>query len=104
MGQVYWSQIAQQDLQNIGNFIADDAPEYAIEFVENLMHHTRILPNHPRLGRIVPEFSLDTLRELIYHNYRIVYEIFEDNLYIISIAHGSMDLKSKSEKEKWEIH
>ncbi|MDH4263137.1 MAG: type II toxin-antitoxin system RelE/ParE family toxin [Spirochaetia bacterium] len=50
MGKIYWSEIAQHDLEDIANFIARDAPFYAIEFVENLIHHTRQLIHHLKIG------------------------------------------------------
>jgi len=103
MGKVYWSKIAQSDLENIGNFIAIDAPIFAIDFIENLLRHTRNLENYPNIGRIVPEFDDKNLREIIFYNYRIVYEIRNNNIYIVSVSHCSMDIVKKSKKEKWEI-
>ena len=50
MGKVYWSEIAQFDLENIGDFIAADNPIFAIEFIENLLRHTRNLESHPHIG------------------------------------------------------
>lgn len=103
MGKIYWSEVAESDLENIGNFIAKDAPIFAIEFIESLLAHTRNLSNFPLLGRIVPEFDNEELREVIYHNYRIVYTMKSKDIYVVSVTHSSMDLLNKSKKEKWEL-
>ncbi|MES0491652.1 MAG: type II toxin-antitoxin system RelE/ParE family toxin [Leptospirales bacterium] len=104
MGKVHWSEIAQFDLENIGDYIADDPPIFAIEFIENLLQHTRNLENYPFIGRVVPEFEIESLREIIYFNYRIVYKLKSEIIYIVSITHSSMDIKNKAKKQKWEVH
>ncbi len=49
-----------------------------------------MLYDHPRIGRIVPEFENDRIRELIQGKYRIVYRIVNDELIeVLRIIHGS---------------
>jgi mRNA-degrading endonuclease RelE of RelBE toxin-antitoxin system len=36
----------------------------------------------------VPEFSRDDIRELIEGNYRIVYQVFEDRLVVLTVFEG----------------
>jgi len=47
------------------------------------------------MGRIVPELDDPNIRELILRNYRIIYRIFEKEVQIIRLFHGSriMDFK-----------
>ena len=73
MVKVIWTDQAIHDLDNIGEYIAKDSPRYASLTVERLFHSTDILKTQPKLGRIVPEFNEDTIRELIYKSYRLVY-------------------------------
>ncbi|MCP4137585.1 MAG: type II toxin-antitoxin system RelE/ParE family toxin [bacterium] len=103
MGAIRWSVTAQQDLENIGDFIALDSPVYAINFIERVLEAIEHLISFPELGRIVPEFNNQKIRELIFHDYRIVYKVIETSVVIVSITHGSMDLIRKSKRENWEI-
>lgn len=103
MGKIYWSLIANQDLEEIADFIAKDSPFYAINFVEKVLQYVERLTDFPELGRIVPEFNQENIRELIFHNYRIVYKLENDNIFIVSVSHGSMNILRKSRREKWEI-
>lgn len=75
MGAVNWSITAQQDLKNIGNYIAKDSPFYAVAFIEKILQHTESLGTFPESGRIAPEFNRTGIRELIFHSYRIVYKV-----------------------------
>lgn len=43
----------------------------------------------PKLGRVVPEFQNVNIREIIYRNYRIIYELEEERIVILSVLHGS---------------
>jgi mRNA-degrading endonuclease RelE of RelBE toxin-antitoxin system len=40
------------------------------------------------VGRKVPEFMRDDIRELIEGNYRIVYQVFEDRLVVLTVFEG----------------
>jgi plasmid stabilization system protein ParE len=48
----------------------------------------------PRSGRTVPEAGhQDTIREVIYHSYRIIYRIRDEQLLqIVTVLHGAQDL------------
>ena len=37
------------------------------------------------MGRVVPEYSRDDIRELIFRQYRIVYQLKDDDILIVSI-------------------
>jgi len=51
------------------------------------------IPSFPKVGRIVPEYNDENLRERIYGNYRIVYRLKEDFVEIAAICHGSQLLE-----------
>jgi plasmid stabilization system protein ParE len=48
-----------------------------------------MLLDFPRLGRIVPEYDEESLRELIVGSYRIFYRVDADGVLISAIWHGS---------------
>jgi toxin ParE1/3/4 len=75
MVEIIWTDFAIQDLNEIGEYIFKDSPKYAELTVSSLFDAPSILINHPRAGKMVPEFSLQAIRELICGNYRIVYKI-----------------------------
>jgi toxin ParE1/3/4 len=89
--EVILSRVAEADLFEIVEYIARDNPVAAVRFGRALAAHTRTLENFLRIGRVLPEFQTETLRELIHGSYRIVYEI-DDAKKLIAVArfwHGA---------------
>ena len=90
---IEWAEPAIEDLIAIRDFIAKDSPHYARKFIERLFDAVRSLEEHPLIGRHVPE-TVDhpDVRELIYHNYRLIYRIRADCVSVLAVVHGRRDL------------
>ena len=89
MAQVRWTPQALDDLEAICLFIARDAPQVAAVFADRAFRATDRLADHPRLGRIVPELEIETIREIILGNYRIIYRIREEQVQVVTVHHGA---------------
>ena len=49
-----------------------------------------MLEKHPKIGRIVPEFNTENIRELINGSYRIVYSIkSQHQIDVLTIHHSA---------------
>jgi plasmid stabilization system protein ParE len=51
----------------------------------------------PRIGRVVPEYGQEQLREVIVSPFRVVYRIAPDHIEVSAIFHGSMLLDADEE-------
>lgn len=51
----------------------------------------------------MPEFKKENIREIIFHNYRIVYKTEKGCMFIVSLCRGSIDIVRKAKTENWEI-
>lgn len=90
MAEVTWSDSALQDLNDIGEYISKDSERYAGITVNQLFTAPDILENHPKAGRMVPEFEIVSIRELIQGNYRIVYQLVgEQSIQILAVHHSA---------------
>jgi toxin ParE1/3/4 len=94
---VVWSETALADLRDLVRYIARDDRQVAKRFGELIVTKVQSLQPFPRIGRIVPEYREDRLRELIMAPYRIVYEIDDETttLAILRIWHcarGNLEL------------
>ncbi|MGY4535652.1 toxin ParE1/3/4 [Mucilaginibacter sp. UYNi724] len=90
MVEVNWTPLALEDLQAIYDYIAKDSIMYAGRFVDKLVTKVDILEDHPKLGRVVPEFENETIRELIDGSYRIIYKILSVyEIAIVRVHHSS---------------
>lgn len=78
MVKVIWTDSALQYLCDIGDYIAKDSERYARLTVERLFNSVYILEKNSGVGKVVPEFENELIRELIRGNYRIIYHIIDE--------------------------
>ena len=84
---VKWSNQAKSDLHHIFKFIADDSKHYARKVTNDIAGKTDVLNELPRIGKAVPEIGDDNVRELSLYSYRILYEIIDQDIYILAVVH-----------------
>lgn len=92
---LFWTKEALVRLQEIEEYISIDNPVVAIEFVDKLISLAETLIDNPEKGRIVPELSLENIRELLYKNYRIVYLMKKNSVDILTVFEGHQLLKKE---------
>lgn len=89
MAKIKWSKDSIEDLKEICKFISLDSPYYAKVLKDRIFEMVEHLKLFPEIGRTVAEADNPMVRELIYKNYRIIYQIKEEYLEIITVIHGS---------------
>ncbi len=98
-----WTEPALEDLNSIKAYISKDSPFYAKRFIERLFEVAEKLADFPELGRKVPEANYqESIREIIFQNYRIIYLIQDNNINILAVIHGNRDLANLPGKP-WEV-
>jgi toxin ParE1/3/4 len=100
---ITWTVGAQEDLRQIVEYIRRDSAAYATALAGRIVSAVERLQRHPRLGRIVPEYEDETIRELIVGNYRVVYRVRRQRVGILAIIHGSRDLLRRLPGEPWDF-
>jgi len=93
MVKVIWTEFAIEDLRSIHSYISQDSKVYADRFIDKIITRVEQLEIHPQSGRVVPEFNIGTLRELIEGNYRIIYKINSDSIGVVRVHHSARQLK-----------
>lgn len=54
-------------------YLEQGVPHIGHEFVAAIIEHIETLGAHPDIGRMVPEFNDELIRELIHSPFRVVY-------------------------------
>lgn len=93
MVNVIWTELALEDLKSVHDYITKDSALYANRFIYKLVSRVRQLEAFPKSGRIVPEFGSENIRELIEGNYRIVYKVDSEYVFVTRIQHSGMLLR-----------
>ena len=92
-----WTGPALRNLLEAVQHIKMDKPVAAKRFGKQIKEKTSRLTQFPNSGRIVPEFSVSSLREIIVGDYRIIYRILSTKrqVEILTVFHGakSMDVE-----------
>lgn len=85
---VKWSKTATDDLRGIYDYIAKDSVVYAKRVVEEIISKSDYLKKYPNIGRAIPELSNPEIRELIIYSYRMVYQVENENVEILTLVHS----------------
>ncbi len=83
-----WSPLATQNAHALASFIAQDKPVAAIKWLEDLFERIELLQVLPESGRIVPEIGIDSIREVIFGQYRVIYQLAGEQIMILTVRHG----------------
>ncbi|MFH1970293.1 MAG: type II toxin-antitoxin system RelE/ParE family toxin [Verrucomicrobiota bacterium] len=95
---VHWTDTAQAHLDAIHAYIAQDSAEYANRTIDRLTRRSQQIADFPLSGRRVPEYDMDQVREVIETPYQIIYHIKPDQIDILAVIHGSMNILSSGNK------
>lgn len=91
MPRIVWTEPALRDLDSIHSFIARDSKYYADVFLAELINCTERLKNFPRSGHTVREIGNEETREITFRHYRIIYDIVNDTVRILTVIHAARD-------------
>jgi len=94
MVKINWTEISITDLNEIFDYIGEDSARYATITINRIYQRVQPVAHNPYIGRIVPEFNDNHLRELIEGNYRIIYRIKSENIVdVLRVYHSARLLK-----------
>jgi len=90
---IRWSWRAARQFEDICEHISQDSKSYASVFARRVNAIVRSMPTAPKLGRMVPEYGDENLRERVYQRYRIVYRLRGEVIEVVAICHGARPLE-----------
>jgi len=84
------SALAEQDLEEIWSYVAEDAsPAAADRLIDAIIDRFELLAEQPRMGRLRPEFG-EGVRSFAVEGY-VIYYRHEGDVLIARILHGRRD-------------
>lgn len=82
---ITWSAIAVDQAREIASYIALDKPSVAEKWIEDVFASVDRLVGFPESGRIVPEIKRKEIREVVLGNYRVIYKIYESEIWVLLV-------------------
>jgi addiction module RelE/StbE family toxin len=89
MTRIVWTDPAVSDLNSIHEYISRDSEVYADSVLSEIFDAVDRLIDYSHAGRIVPELDEQRTREVIVGSYRVMYDIQDDTIRILTVLHGA---------------
>ena len=89
---IVWFPLALDRVEDTARYIAEDNPDAAAGWVDDLFATVERLADFPKSGRMVPEVRSPRIRELIFGTYRVIYSV-KDQIDILTVRRGSQLLR-----------
>ncbi|HEY5440010.1 MAG TPA: type II toxin-antitoxin system RelE/ParE family toxin [Gemmatimonadaceae bacterium] len=88
---VTWSALAEKRALEAVDYIAQDRPQAAAAWLEELLERVARLDRFARRGRVVPEIGRSTVREIWHAPYRVIYRVDASRVVILTTSSLSRD-------------
>jgi plasmid stabilization system protein ParE len=89
---VIWAPTARRQALAAVDYIAADRPLASQEWLEGLVQRIDLASDMPDQGRVVPEWHEATVREVFHEPYRVIYEVRQDHIEILTLCHFRQEL------------
>lgn len=88
---VIFTDEAERDLEQIGDYIAQDNPRRALTFLMELSRKCEELAKTPLGWPLVARYEQHGIRRRVHGNYCIFYRVDSEQIVIVHILNGAMD-------------
>jgi plasmid stabilization system protein ParE len=95
LASVTWTDPALDGLSEACEYIGSDSTLAAEIFATRAFMTTDRLAVFPLSGRVVPEYDLEDVREIIFGSYRIIYHLLPEEVEVVAFVHGATQLGSE---------
>ncbi len=80
------TEMALADLLELRAYYEEQlVPQVGIRFVEEILDRIEALADNPDIGRVVPEFNTEDIRELIHKPFRVVYLRESSSIFVVRV-------------------
>lgn len=86
-----FSSEAENDLEQIADYIARDNSQHALSFIRELRSKCEDLVDNPNGYSLVPRYEHHGIRRRVHGNYLIFYRVESAKVVIIHLLHGATD-------------
>jgi len=92
---VGWPYVVLGNLIETNKYIASENPEAARKVINDIFETGNKIKVFPEKGRIVTEIRRKNIREVFCYEYRIIYKIESNRIYVLTVLHMKQRLKKK---------
>ena len=89
---VKWSSVAKADLREIYAFKKKILNSMLQKVANEITAKSEALESFPSMGRVVEELNDPNLREIIVYSYRLIYQISNESIEIVTLVHSRRNI------------
>ncbi|MGL1957052.1 MAG: type II toxin-antitoxin system RelE/ParE family toxin [Colwellia sp.] len=83
---IEFTESAILDLEGIKSYYLEQQVSHiGDKFISDIINHIETLSSNPEIGRLVPEFQMPHIREVIHSPFRVVYTLNDISIQIIRV-------------------
>lgn len=103
MNAIAWAAPAVDDVNALRTWLGRDSAALSDSVVETIFEAIEKVIPFPRIGRVVAEVGDETVRELLFRTFRIVYQVTAQGIVVLGILYGGRP-SDRREPRRWEIY
>jgi plasmid stabilization system protein ParE len=88
---VIWQPEAVADIETIIGGRAGWSEDSALQLAAAIIARADQITDFPRSGRMIPEFQMEHLREVLEQGFRILYEVFPGRIEVFGVVSSRQD-------------
>ena len=92
MATINWTEESQLWLKDIYEYIAKDNSTAAAEVLDGIYQRAQLLSQFPEIGYKYETPDNEEIRVLLYGHYRIAYVVYPNQVDILGVFHGALDI------------
>ncbi len=85
---INWSPLSLERISEIADLISQDKTGAALNWIDSIFEAMTKVKEFPKMGRVVPEVEQENIREIFVGNYRIIYQLEEKQISVLTVRHG----------------
>lgn len=97
---VQWTARALSDADEIIAYIVAQSPRTAASVAAALADRAGALGAHPHTGKLVPEFDRPDVRQVITRGYRLIYQVTEKHVSILTVQRATRTLRVTEDEQE----
>ena len=93
MARIEWTSPGTEQFQEVIEYLNQHSPRRAHQLGSRIVAAAKRLSTSPLMGRVVPEYDQEHIREVIVAPYRLLYIVRDDVVLIAGVVDSRRDLR-----------
>jgi toxin ParE1/3/4 len=93
---INWSPLALERITDIADFISQDKPKAALNWIDSVFDSIDKISSFPKNGRIAPEVNREDIRETFVGDSRVIFRLQKKQISVLTVRHGKQLLSTKN--------